>query len=137
MLNASLLSKCARVPFGRYLCGRAALKGKIQFANCIDDRHETEYEGISPHGYYCIPIFSSDKKVLGVITLYLPEGREIEEIWVELSPEPISFFKNQPMETSGYWGNYQIRGPGNPFMPCSVKQEHRIYQLREKFQALA
>lgn len=84
-LNASLLSKCARVPFGKCLCGRAALKGKIQFANCIDDRHETEYEGISPHGHYCIPIFSSDKKVLGVITLYLAEGhnrKQVEEVFL-------------------------------------------------------
>jgi len=27
--------------------------------------------------------------------LILPEGRKIQEIWVELSLEPISFFKNQ------------------------------------------
>jgi len=29
--------------------------------------------------------------------LTLPEGRKIEEIWVKLSLEPISFFKNQPV----------------------------------------
>jgi hypothetical protein len=29
--------------------------------------------------------------------LILPEGRKIEEIWIELSLEPISFFKNQPV----------------------------------------
>ena len=39
-LNASLLSKCARVPFGRCLCGKAALTGELQFADCIDERHE-------------------------------------------------------------------------------------------------
>jgi DNA-binding CsgD family transcriptional regulator len=75
-IDTSLLKKCARVPFGRCLCGRAALLGEIQFADCIDERHETEYEGISPHGHYCIPIISSEKKVFGVITLYLTEGHQ-------------------------------------------------------------
>ncbi len=79
-LDSSLLSMCARVPFGRCLCGRAALLRRVQFADCIDERHETEYEGISPHGHYCIPIISSEKKVLGVITLYLTEGHNRNEI---------------------------------------------------------
>jgi DNA-binding CsgD family transcriptional regulator/putative methionine-R-sulfoxide reductase with GAF domain len=79
-LNASLLSKCARVPFGNCLCGRAALKGEIQFADCIDERHQTEYDGISPHGHYCIPIISGEKKVFGVITLYLAEGHQRNQI---------------------------------------------------------
>jgi DNA-binding CsgD family transcriptional regulator len=79
-LDTSLLKKCARVPFGRCLCGRAALLGEIQFADCIDERHETEYEGISPHGHYCIPIISGEKKVFGVITLYLAEGHKHNQI---------------------------------------------------------
>ncbi len=52
----------------------------MQFADCIDERHEIEYEGISPHGHYCIPIVSSDKKVFGVITLYLAEGHNRNQI---------------------------------------------------------
>lgn len=68
-LNASLRFKCARVPLGKCRCGLAALKGELQFADCIDERHEIKYEGISPHGHYCIPIVSADKKVFGVITL--------------------------------------------------------------------
>jgi DNA-binding CsgD family transcriptional regulator len=79
-LNTSLLSQCARVPFGRCLCGRAALLGEIQFADHIDERHETEYNGISPHGHYCIPIISNNKKVFGVITLYLAEGHNRDQI---------------------------------------------------------
>lgn len=73
-LDTSLLKMCARVPFGRCLCGRAALSGEIQFADCIDERHELAYNGISPHGHYCVPIISGKKKVLGVITLYVQEG---------------------------------------------------------------
>ncbi len=73
-LDTSLLKMCARVPFGRCICGQAALSGEIQFADCIDERHELEYNGISPHGHYCVPIISGKKKVLGVITLYVQEG---------------------------------------------------------------
>lgn len=71
----AMLSKtiCARVPFGRCLCGRAALTAEIQFADCIDNRHENLYEGISPHGHYCVPILSGDKTI-GVLVLYLREG---------------------------------------------------------------
>ena len=73
-LGIPLLSMCAQIPFGRCLCGRAALSGEIVFADCVDARHEHQYEGISPHGHYCVPIMSGGKKVLGVITLYLREG---------------------------------------------------------------
>jgi DNA-binding CsgD family transcriptional regulator len=73
-LDASLLTMCSRVPIGKCLCGRAALSGEIQFADCIDERHEQEYKGISPHGHYCVPIISGKKKILGVITLYVKEG---------------------------------------------------------------
>jgi signal transduction histidine kinase len=73
-LAKPLLKVCAQVPFGRCLCGRAALSGEIVFADSIDERHENRYEGIFSHGHYCIPIISRTKKVLGVITLYLREG---------------------------------------------------------------
>jgi len=72
-LSTPLLTACARVPFGRCLCGRAALSGKIEFADHLDDRHETRYEGITPHGHYCVPILLAGK-VLGVINLYVREG---------------------------------------------------------------
>lgn len=73
-LDDSLLAMCARVPFGRCLCGHAALSGAMQFADCLDARHEIAYAGISPHGHYCIPIMSGAKEVFGVITLYLAAG---------------------------------------------------------------
>jgi PAS domain S-box-containing protein len=73
-LRTEHLRMCSQVPLGRCLCGRAALSGEIEFADCIDDRHENHYEGIDPHGHYCVPIISRGKKVLGVINLYLREG---------------------------------------------------------------
>ena len=76
-VSASLETDCALVPFGRCLCGRAAASGEIEFAGHVDDRHETHYEGMTPHGHYCIPIVSAGK-VLGVICLYLKENHRRE-----------------------------------------------------------
>jgi PAS domain S-box-containing protein len=75
-LTPALSTTCSRVPFGRCLCGRAASSGEIEFSDCLDQRHENHYEGISPHGHYCVPILSPDKKILGVINLYLKEGHQ-------------------------------------------------------------
>jgi PAS domain S-box-containing protein len=63
--------------FGRCLCGRAAASGKTEFAGHVDDRHETCYEGMTPHGHYCTPIVSAGK-VLGVINLYVKENHRRE-----------------------------------------------------------
>ncbi len=68
-----LLHSCAEVPFGRCLCGKAAESRQIVFANCVDERHETQYPGMTPHGHYCVPILSG-QLVLGVINLYLKDG---------------------------------------------------------------
>jgi PAS domain S-box-containing protein len=73
------LRMCARVPFGRCLCGRAALSGEIVFADSIDKRHENKFENIVPHGHYCVPIISREKTVLGVINLYLREGHRQDQ----------------------------------------------------------
>lgn len=36
---------CARLPFGSGLCGKAATTRDIQFAQCLDSRHEIRYPG--------------------------------------------------------------------------------------------
>ena len=77
-LDEPIQKECGRLPFGRCLCGRAALKKEIEFADCIDDRHEILYEGMTPHGHYCVPILYAGK-VLGVINLYVKEGHKREE----------------------------------------------------------
>jgi len=71
-LPPQLLKMWKKVPFGRCLCGRAALSGQVEFADCVDSRHENRYEGMSPHGHYCIPILTSGK-VIGVINIYTEE----------------------------------------------------------------
>src|SRR4030042_5033403 len=59
---------CAQVPFGQCLCGQAALTREIQFADRVDKRHSTHYEGMVSHGHYCVPISVGDK-VYGVMNL--------------------------------------------------------------------
>ncbi len=66
---------CNEVPYGCCLCGLAARHGKIQFADCIDHRHTNTYEGIKPHGHYCVPIMDKDE-LLGVLVLYTPDGQK-------------------------------------------------------------
>ncbi len=72
-LSEELAAGCTRIPFGYCLCGKAASTKQIQFADCIDKRHDRRYKNIQPHGHYCVPIKSSDK-ILGILNLYVKEG---------------------------------------------------------------
>ncbi len=74
-LAQPLLRICARVPFGRCLCGRVAESREILHTSCVDDRHEHRYDGMKPHGHYVVPILAK-KRLLGVLVLYLPHGYE-------------------------------------------------------------
>jgi hypothetical protein len=75
-LPQTLLSTCHSVSFGYCLCGRAASTRQVQYAECIDERHENRYSTIVPHGHYNILIIAAEK-VLGVIVIYLEEGIEM------------------------------------------------------------
>jgi len=77
-LAMALQTTCARVPFGHCICGRAALSRQIMFVDHIDERHENRYDGISPHGHYCVPILYRGK-VLGVINMYVKAGHKRNE----------------------------------------------------------
>lgn len=72
-LSKPLLESCKNIPLGYCLCGRAAQDKEIVFANKIDERHDVSFEGIQPHGHYCVPILSRGD-VLGVLNLYVTEG---------------------------------------------------------------
>lgn len=79
------LAACRRIPFGTCHCGRAALTGDIQFAECVDRRHDIRLDDTAPHGHYCVPICSGEN-LLGVMSLYLREGHvqnneEQEMLW--------------------------------------------------------
>lgn len=68
-----LKTLCARVAFGKCLCGQAALDRRTLFASCVDDRHETHFEGMRDHGHYNVPILGNEQ-VLGVMVTYVPHG---------------------------------------------------------------
>ncbi|MBF0439936.1 MAG: diguanylate cyclase [Magnetococcales bacterium] len=72
-LSGDIAKACAVVPMGRCLCGRAAVEGKLLYFACVDERHEIHFEGMRPHGHYCVPILFQGK-VRGVVTLYLNEN---------------------------------------------------------------
>ncbi len=61
---------CSEVPFGQCLCGKAALAGEILHVSSDDARHERKFDGMLPHGHYCIPIQYADR-VLGVINIFV------------------------------------------------------------------
>ncbi len=73
-LAEPLQTTCDRVPFGHCLCGRAARDKEVVYCNSIDQRHDNTYEGILPHGHYCIPIKTEENELLGVFTVYTREG---------------------------------------------------------------
>jgi DNA-binding CsgD family transcriptional regulator/putative methionine-R-sulfoxide reductase with GAF domain len=69
-----LKTLCAKVPFGKCICGRAASTKEPQFSDSIDNAcHEIKYKSIRPHGHYCIPI-TSFGKTLGVLNLTVRTG---------------------------------------------------------------
>ena len=70
-LAPEIMSLCARLPLGKCHCGQAAVSRQMQYAHCVDARHEITYAGIRDHGHYSVPIIS-DNRLLGVLVLYLP-----------------------------------------------------------------
>ncbi|NTV15212.1 MAG: PAS domain-containing protein [Desulfobulbaceae bacterium] len=76
------LATCARVPFGKCHCGRAAQSREIQFVHCIDEKHDFVFDRMQPHGHYCVPIIADDA-LLGVIALYIQHGHKSSELEME------------------------------------------------------
>jgi len=69
----SIKSACAKVRYGHCLCGRVAASAEILHTTCVDERHETHYEGMCDHGHYVVPI-KLQNRLLGVMTLYIKTG---------------------------------------------------------------
>lgn len=75
---AALLQSCAMLPFGRCLCGKAAATREMVFSSQLNDQHEISYDGIQPHGHYCIPIML-EGELLGVLNTYVASGHVSNE----------------------------------------------------------
>jgi PAS domain S-box-containing protein len=80
-LSARLMEECRLVSFGTCLCGRAAARKEVIFVGTLDDHHDIRYEGMVPHGHYCVPIMHA-REVVGVINIYLKAGhpKDLKEI---------------------------------------------------------
>ncbi|MDH4230404.1 MAG: ATP-binding protein [Nitrospirota bacterium] len=76
--NPEITKACARVPFGRCICGRAAESRQFVHVDCINEMHDIVYEGMKPHGHYCVPILFG-RELLGVIVLYLADGKRADQ----------------------------------------------------------
>lgn len=72
-ISPELLAKCARVPLGRCLCGKAAATGKAVVTASVGPDHDIRYDGMAGHGHYCAPIMAGGE-TLGVLNLYLKAG---------------------------------------------------------------
>jgi len=77
-LPDELLQSCGRIAFGHCLCGKAAASREVVFSAHVDQTHEIQFDGMKPHGHYCIPIISGGA-LLGVLNLYIPDGHVDDE----------------------------------------------------------
>ncbi|DAB28681.1 MAG TPA: hypothetical protein CFH78_01010 [Sulfurimonas sp. UBA10385] len=100
-LDEEIQSACAEIPFGYCLCGRAALSGEVQYACCLDKRHDVRFEGMEAHGHYNIPILSKNG-VLGVIVIYLKHGHVQKD-------KEIRFLKSVANTLSGLIEHHRIK----------------------------
>ncbi|MBF0400601.1 MAG: diguanylate cyclase [Magnetococcales bacterium] len=66
-------TQCSEMALGHCLCGKAAKQRKIIFTSQVDDDHVVRFDGMPPHGHYCVPIVGK-KSLLGVLCLHLPAG---------------------------------------------------------------
>ncbi len=81
-VGQSLLEMCNRVPTGRCLCGRAALRQEIIFKSCVDNEHENRPAGMTPHGHYNVPLMFNEE-LLGVLFLYVEHEHIKKDIEVQ------------------------------------------------------
>ena len=76
-------TSCLQVPFGKCLCGRAALSQEIVFSDRIDECHECSCEGLHAHSDYAVPIIYRDR-TLGVIHIAIKDKHDKNEAMVEI-----------------------------------------------------
>jgi PAS domain S-box-containing protein len=98
-LPESIQSACAKVSFGRCLCGMSAATREIIFEDSTLELKE--FDDLSPHGHYCVPIMSGDD-VLGVMNLYVEKGhrhlQEEEELLMSVAKTLAGIIKRRKAE---------------------------------------
>jgi PAS domain S-box-containing protein len=66
---------CRSVPLGECFCGKAAQDCQTIFTECLDERHKIVYNGLFPHGHYCVPVLQGPEAV-GLINVFVREGHK-------------------------------------------------------------
>ncbi len=66
---------CKIVDYGKCLCGKSAEAQSTMYKPHVDEDHEILFDGVRPHGHYCVPIIH-DKNLLGLINLYIDDGHD-------------------------------------------------------------
>jgi signal transduction histidine kinase len=63
------------IPYGACLCGKAAVSEEFLISNsCFSDtRHEHDFDGMTAHGHYIVPL-KSKKQLIGILFLYTDEN---------------------------------------------------------------
>ena len=74
-----LMTRCKKVALCQCLCGQAAAERRVIFSDHVDERHETQYEGMEPHGHMVIPILVGGR-LLGVMNFYVADGTAREQL---------------------------------------------------------
>ncbi len=69
---------CSKVAYGHCLCGRAGERQELQFASCIDERHQTRFAEMKPHGHYNVPLVFN-RELVGVLVVYLEHGAQYNQ----------------------------------------------------------
>jgi len=77
-MSDAIKTACNHIAPGYCLCGRAARDGEVIYSEHIDERHDILYNGIAPHGHYCIPM-KSRGRVIGILTCYLEAGHQRDD----------------------------------------------------------
>ncbi len=112
-LSPALLTQCALVPFGKCLCGRAALRKQILFKSCVDEEHEITFPGMTGHGHYNIPLLGGDDAVIGVIVLYLEDHHEPhpeEEVFTDMVGQAVaSILTHRSLDLQSEIGRIQLQ----------------------------
>ncbi len=82
--SEAFLQDESTVSLGCCLCGRAAVSGEVIVSdNCfIDQRHEHNWEDMTAHGHYIVPMLNQglgEQTVLGVLFLYTETDPNVTE----------------------------------------------------------
>ncbi|MFW5769826.1 MAG: GAF domain-containing protein [Spirochaetota bacterium] len=73
--NTNELKICETIRTGECLCGKALKEKRIIHTSTLNEDHVRSFDGIKPHGDYCIPIIH-DSRVVGIINIQVADGHK-------------------------------------------------------------